>query len=239
MTVRHPDYDLRRRYHARVRMAAVVAIALHGLVFATVPPYKPRPAPERRAKPLRLVTLSGAWGVAPADAGFSSEAVVPGTATPPERRGILPEGASLVASRVTSELAEDVVPRSGMGATIRGGGEVQGGAPSGSVASLEEEAPPVFYNFDTAPRAIRRVEPEYPVGARSREEEGTVVVNVNIDERGRILRAWVAAKNAPEALVSAALDAAYQFQFTPGKQRDVPVKCTVAIPFRFHLTILR
>ena len=239
MTIRHPDYDLRHRYHARVRRAAAVAIVLHGLVFATAPPYEPRPAPERRAKPLRLVALSGAWGAGPADAGASADLAAPAKATPLERRAVLREGASLAESRVITEPGEEVVPPSGMGATIRGGGEVQGGAPSGGGTGLEDEAPPVFYNFDTAPRAIRRVEPDYPVGARSRGEEGTVVVNVNIDERGGILRAWVAAKHAPEALVSAALDAAYQFQFAPGKQRGTPVKCTVAIPFRFHLTILR
>ena len=239
MTLRHPDYDLRRRYHARVRRAAAAAIVLHGLVFAAAPPYVPRPAPARPAKPLRLVTLSGAWGAGPADAGATANATAPWNAAPPERRAALREGASLVESRVITESGEEVVPRTGTGATIRGGGEVQGGSPSVGVAGFEDDAPPVFYNFDTAPRALRRVEPDYPAGPKSRGEEGTVVVNVNIDERGGILRAWVAAKNAPEALVSAALDAAYQFQFTPGKQRGVPVKCTVAIPFRFHLTVLR
>jgi len=237
VTTRHPDYDLRRRYHARVRVACVVAIALHGLAFATAPPYAPRPA-ERRSSPLRLVTLAGGWGVAPADAGATADAVAAGNGAPPEARGALRPGVSLVESRVTTEPAAVAATPSG-GAAIRGGGEVQGGAPSGGIGGLEEEAPPVFYNFDTAPRAIRRVEPDYPAAARSRDEEGMVVVNVNIDERGRILRAWVAAKHASETLVSAALDAAYQFQFTPGKQRGVPVKCTVAIPFKFHLMQIR
>ena len=39
--------------------------------------------------------------------------------------------------------------------------------------------------------------------------------------------------------IGAALDAAYQFRFSPGKQRETPVRCTVAIPFRFHLMNVR
>jgi protein TonB len=79
------------------------------------------------------------------------------------------------------------------------------------------------------------VEPDYPLAARIVGAEGTVVINANIDETGRILRAWVAQSTAPESLVEAALDAIYQFQFLPGKQGPIPVKCTVAIPFRFSL----
>ena len=100
---------------------------------------------------------------------------------------------------------------------------------------MEEASPPVFYSYDRAPQATRRVEPEYPAAAREMGAEGTVVVNLNIDEQGRILRAWVATANANEILINAALDAAYEFKFTPGMQRDTPVKCTVAIPFQFTL----
>lgn len=234
MTRRHPAYDLRSRYHARVRNAVVVAIVLHGIVFAVAPPYEPRPA-QKASSPLRLVAFSGGWGVQAADAGApGNPGLPPAPATTPSTGSLRP-GASLAESRVTTEAAASAIPAVGTAATIRGATGVQGGASSAGGAGFEDEAPPVFYDFDTAPRAIRTFEPAYPPGARSRDEEGTVVVNVNIDESGRILRAWVAAKNAPEALVTAALDAAYQFQFAPGQQRGIPVKCTVAIPFRFNL----
>jgi len=237
VTSRHPAFDLRRRYHARVRNATVIAILLHGIVFATAPPYSPRPA-AKRPSPLRLVAVSGGWGVGSADAG-SGGGGAPANASLRESPRALPAGASLFESRVTTEPAEVATSAGGTDATIRGGGEVKGGVLGEGAGGFEETGPPVFYDFDTAPRATRRVEPDYPAAARSRDEEGTVVVNVNIDERGRILRAWVAAKDASEALVSAALDAAYQFEFTPGKQRGTPVKCTVAIPFRFNLMEVR
>lgn len=227
MSANHPSYDARRRYYARVRWATVVAVAVHGIAFAAAPPYAPKPA-ETRTSLLRLVTVSGTWGAGTANAGSN-------TATPPpQARSVSQVGATIGESRVTTEPAAVAVPSAPAGATNRGGAGLQPGTLEGS-AALEDESPPVFYDFDTPPLAIRRVEPEYPAAARVRDEEGTVVVNVNIDERGRILRAWVAAKDGSEYLVAAALDAAYQFEFTPGKQRNIPVKCTVAIPFRFRL----
>jgi TonB family protein len=99
----------------------------------------------------------------------------------------------------------------------------------------ERNAPPVYYDYDTAPRAVRTLEPEYPLAARNAGLEGTVVINLNLDEQGRILRAWVASSSAPDILVSAALDAVYQFEFSPGLSRGVPVRSTVAIPLRFTL----
>ncbi|HEU4724482.1 MAG TPA: energy transducer TonB, partial [Candidatus Eisenbacteria bacterium] len=99
----------------------------------------------------------------------------------------------------------------------------------------EEEAPPVYYGYDTPPRALRTFEPAYPTAAKASGFEGTVVININLDERGSILRAWVASANAPELLISTALDAVYQFRFAPGLARGVPVRCTVAVPFRFFL----
>lgn len=232
MSATHPSYDARRRYYARVRWAAVVALLVHGIAFAAAPPYTPRPA-GTRPSPLRLLTVSGEWRTSTTSGG--ADAAPP----PAEARPDRPAGARIGESRVTTEPAAVAVPPATASATNRAGTGVPSGAPAGGRflegGDLEEETPPVFYNFDTAPRAIRTVEPEYPAAARVRGEEGTVVVNVNIDERGGILRAWVAAKDASEHLVAAALDAAYQFEFAPGKQRGIPVKCTVAIPFRFKL----
>lgn len=229
----HPSYDARRRYYARVRWAMVVAVLVHGIAFAAAPEYTPRPAGSPPS-PLRLITVAGEWRTGTTGVGTGA------ASAPAEARTVTQEGARIAESRVTTEPAEVAVPFAAGSATDRAGTGLQSGAPAGGGflgGSVEDEAPPVFYNFDTAPRATRTVEPEYPAAARVRDQEGTVVVNVNIDERGRILRAWVAAKDASasEYLVTAALDAAYQFEFTPGKQRGIPVKCTVAIPFRFKL----
>lgn len=95
--------------------------------------------------------------------------------------------------------------------------------------------PEMFFAFDTYPQVIQSAKPEYPELARKAEVEGTVVVMVTIDETGNVINAWIAQSDAP-ILNDAAIEAAYKFKFTPAKQRDVPVKATISIPFRFSLT---
>jgi TonB family protein len=95
--------------------------------------------------------------------------------------------------------------------------------------------PEMFFAFDTYPQVLQAAEPDYPDLARSAEVEGLVVVMVTIDESGRVISAWVGQSDA-EILNSAAISAAYKFRFSPAKQRDVAVKATISIPFRFTLT---
>jgi TonB family protein len=95
--------------------------------------------------------------------------------------------------------------------------------------------PEMFFAFDTYPQVLQAAEPEYPDLARSAEVEGLVVVMVTIDESGRVISAWVGQSDA-EILNNSAVAAAYRFRFSPAKQRDVPVKATISIPFRFTLT---
>lgn len=95
--------------------------------------------------------------------------------------------------------------------------------------------PEMFLAFDTYPQVIQSAKPKYPELARKAEVEGTVVVMVTIDETGKVIKAWIGESSA-EILNEAALEAAYKFRFTPAMQRDVPVKATISIPFRFSLS---
>lgn len=95
--------------------------------------------------------------------------------------------------------------------------------------------PEMFFAFDTYPVVIESAKPKYPELARKAEVEGTVIVMVTIDESGRVMNAWIAESSAA-VLNDAAVEAAYKFRFTPAKQREVPVKATISIPFRFSLT---
>lgn len=83
------------------------------------------------------------------------------------------------------------------------------------------------------PKLIKRVAPVYPDLARRAGIEGTVVVRVLIDEKGNVAKA-VIHKSIP-MLDEAALAAAKQFKFIPGRQRDKNVKVWMAIPFVFRL----
>jgi protein TonB len=95
--------------------------------------------------------------------------------------------------------------------------------------------PEMFFAFDTYPVVTKSATPKYPEMARKAEVEGIVVVMVTIDEGGRVINAWIAESSA-EVLNQSAIEAAYEFRFTPAKQRDVAVKATISIPFRFSLT---
>lgn len=95
--------------------------------------------------------------------------------------------------------------------------------------------PEMFFAFDTYPVVTQSAKPRYPELARKAEVEGVVVVMVTIDESGNVISAWIAETSA-EVLNESAIEAAYKFRFTPAKQRDVAVKATISIPFRFSLT---
>lgn len=93
----------------------------------------------------------------------------------------------------------------------------------------------VFVAYDTPPQVVRPVKPDYPELAREAHAEGTVRVQVTIDETGRVVDAVVVSSDAIPSLEEAAIKAAKASLFKPAKQRDVPVKCRVILPFRFEL----
>jgi len=92
-----------------------------------------------------------------------------------------------------------------------------------------------FYAFDTAPQPIKTAQPLYPELARAAGAEGLVRVEVTIDENGRVIAARVVGSDTIKSLEEAARKAALDWLFTPAKQRDMPVKCRIVIPFEFNL----
>ncbi len=98
----------------------------------------------------------------------------------------------------------------------------------------EEEEPIVeFYALSEKPEVLKRVDPVYPELARKAGIEGMVVVKVLIDTKGNVEDVQVV-KSHP-MLDDAAMAAARQFKFKPGKQRDRFVKVWMTIPFTFRL----
>lgn len=98
----------------------------------------------------------------------------------------------------------------------------------------EEEEPIVeFYALSEKPVVIKRVEPIYPELARKAGIEGMVVVKVLINTKGDVEKVQVIKSNP--MLDDAAVAAAKQFKFKPGKQRDRFVKVWMTIPFTFRL----
>jgi TonB family protein len=81
--------------------------------------------------------------------------------------------------------------------------------------------------------AIFRAEPVYPPAAKHERVSGSVVVEVTVDETGKILDARSIC--GPDLLVGAAVEAARHWLFTPTLLKGQPVKVIGTITFNFHL----
>jgi TonB family protein len=81
--------------------------------------------------------------------------------------------------------------------------------------------------------AIYRVQPDYPIEARKYRVHGSVLVQVVVDQCGRVITAK--GVNGHVELVSAALRAAKKWRFAPTRLGGRPVKVIGTITFNFTL----
>jgi protein TonB len=109
---------------------------------------------------------------------------------------------------------------------------------------FDESSPPppaptqtVFelYDVDEPPQPLVQVQPEYPEEARKAGLEGRVIVMAVVDENGNVIEASIHKSDNP-IFNDAALEAAKKMKFKPARQKDIPVKVKVLIPFMFKLT---
>lgn len=91
-----------------------------------------------------------------------------------------------------------------------------------------------FVASSTNPMITHFAKPKYPEMARRAQIEGTVIVKVLVGPDGNVKDAQVLQGVNP-LLNRAALEAARKCKFIPGKQRNIPVKAWMALPFNFRL----
>jgi len=101
--------------------------------------------------------------------------------------------------------------------------------------AAESEETRKFYAFDEKPILIKTVPVRYPELAKQAQIEGTVMLRVVIDEKGKVIRVSVLTSDVTTSMEKAAMAAVRQYRFRPAKQRMQPVKAAVAIPVRFTL----
>jgi Ca-activated chloride channel family protein len=82
-------------------------------------------------------------------------------------------------------------------------------------------------------KAVRLPVPIYPTAARNSGAQGKVVVEVTIDEQGRVIEARAVSGNA--FLLQSAVHAARQARFTPAQLSGQPVKVKGTINYLFTL----
>ncbi len=81
--------------------------------------------------------------------------------------------------------------------------------------------------------ATVRAEPEYPQAAKLGGISGPVIIEVTVDERGKVIEAKSICGH--DILAAAALKAARKWQFTPTRLNGIPVKVIGTITFNFNL----
>lgn len=125
--------------------------------------------------------------------------------------------------RATSEHAQSNVKSGEAGAAGSGSGS---GAGQGSGAGV-----PV-----TPPYLVASTDPRYPPAARNREIEGTVYVKMLVNDGGSVESAFVARSSGNDALDGAAVEAVYNWRFSPAKDTlGSPVRCYITMPVNFVL----
>lgn len=141
----------------------------------------------------------------------------------------------------SSEAAQSNVKSGETGGTGTGGGEGTGagtgqgsGEGSGSgtgSGSGSGSGVPV-----TPPYLVSSTDPRYPPAARNREIEGTVYVKMLVSSGGSVENAFVARSSGNEALDGAAVEAVYNWNFSPAKDTyGSPVRCYITMPVNFVL----
>ncbi|OXS28212.1 MAG: energy transducer TonB [Desulfovibrio sp. MES5] len=90
-------------------------------------------------------------------------------------------------------------------------------------------------SLDQRPSITRRAEPEYPPKARRMNIQGSARVRLVVDSSGQPCNCEVVSASPVGYFEEAALKAAKNMRFAPGKLKGQPVNTLVELPFIFRL----
>jgi periplasmic protein TonB len=83
------------------------------------------------------------------------------------------------------------------------------------------------------PKPLKKVYAKYPEAAKVKKLEGTVRLNLLVDETGRVLDIKIT-KSAHPMLDEAVTKAYQQWQFAPATKQNVPVKVWITVAMSFQ-----
>jgi TonB family protein len=95
-----------------------------------------------------------------------------------------------------------------------------------------------FVEFpEVRPAAVKQVQPRYPPGAKRYKIEGYVVLEVLVDQNGKVEDARVLKEYPSEraGFGKAALKVIRDWEFSPARHQGVPVRTKISISIRFRL----
>lgn len=106
-------------------------------------------------------------------------------------------------------------------------------APTPAPTPRQETGPVRLASTLISSKALQKPAPPYPAIAKAANVQGTVAVQIVVDEQGRVVSAK--ATSGPPLLQAAAVQAAYRALFTPTVLGGQPVKVTGSITYNFVL----
>ena len=231
----------------RLLLAAASALALHSLLF-TVRFEGPKAKPPLPPRPLALSLAQGPTEPPPslAESKISEQPELP-----PYRPEVSEEKTQTQEIRKSEKpskrIASSVLPRQEPASpAIEGHGFVSEESdasrtphesPSPALASLGEgdqgsKLPPVH---EAAPLYRLNPVPDYPLIARKRGYQGTVVLEVLVNREGKVKELTLSASSGYSVLDQAALASVKTWLFDPGTRGGEKVDMWVKVPVRFHL----
>jgi protein TonB len=102
-------------------------------------------------------------------------------------------------------------------------------------ATIQPASGGSFGRLDAHPALDRPIRPNYPIGARRRGEEGTVILDVKVTADGRAGTVSQVASSGFAELDRAAERAASQARFKPGSRNGLPVESAARLTIIFRL----
>lgn len=82
---------------------------------------------------------------------------------------------------------------------------------------------------------LNNTNPDYPLRARQRHWQGTVLLKVYVGADGHALKVVIARSSGHEMLDDSALEAVRQWRFVPAKRGDIPEASWATVPIQFEL----
>ncbi len=108
-------------------------------------------------------------------------------------------------------------------------------APQGAVASLFHATGQEEALVEARPSYLENTPPAYPLIARERGYEGTVILEVLVNSEGRVGDIRLFKSSGYKILDKAALRAVRHWIFEPGRRGNTPIEMWVKVPVRFVL----
>lgn len=162
---------------------------------------------------------------------------------PPRHRDLIPKPSPSSALLPSPIPAPQRVSTSATSAVTKNDTEPMPRAPDADPVSAASPPAPVL---SATPSAVvparfdadylRNPAPAYPAAARRSQEEGKVVLKVNVSAQGEPVEVLVESSSGYPRLDRAALDAVRRWRFIPARVGEERVAATVLVPLNFRLT---